>query len=243
MNIDSMDILKEALHLTEVHDPCPYLSDRISTLNVCRGALPGEIYRYFLDKGYRRNGMIMYRPQCHHCTECKILRIPVNEFKASKEQRRVWNRGNRLFQVKLATPNFSPEKLDLYRRYLAYQHNDPATGFSTEKYREFLVDSFLGGATLEAQVYAGNQLIGIGIFDQVADALSTVYFFFDPAFARYSPGTWSALYEIELAKRWGLQYYYFGFYIRECAAMNYKKKFKPCEIKSPDDIKWDLFHR
>lgn len=243
MNSESLDLLESTLYLNDVHDPCPYLSDRISSLKVCRGMFPGELYRYFLDRGYRRNGMVMYRPQCRHCQACEILRLPVDDFRKNKEQRRVWNRGAPLFHVKIATPAFTPEKLLLYRRYLAYQHQDPATGFGAEKYQEFLVDSFLGGATLELQVYAEEQLVGVGIVDQIADALSTVYFYFEPAFARYSLGTWSALYELALAKEWGLSYYYFGYYIEACAAMNYKKRFRPCALKTPDATDWRLLKR
>jgi arginyl-tRNA--protein-N-Asp/Glu arginylyltransferase len=77
--------------------------------------------------------------------------------------------------------------------------------------------------------------------DRLERALSTVYFYFDPEFAPLSPGTWSALYEIHLAQQWRLSHYYLGYYIPGCPSMNYKARFRPCEIKQPDVPGWQLF--
>ena len=37
--------------------------------------------------------------------------------------------------------------------------------------------------------------------------------------------------DIHVARQWGKDYYYLGYYIAECDTMNYKTRFKPYEIK------------
>ncbi|HEX72619.1 MAG TPA: arginyltransferase [Candidatus Hydrogenedentes bacterium] len=233
-----LSILEAWMHLADVPEPCPYLPDRVATLRFVDGFAAAPMYRLLLDRGYRRSGCYAYRPVCQGCDECQSLRVPVETFRMSKEQRRIWNRGRRIFEASIAAPSFSEEKLDIYRRYLQFQHNDHERKVDEPRYREFLVDSCLGGRTMEIQFRVGERLACVGIADRLDDALSTVYCFFDPNFARWSPGTYSALYEIDLARRWGLRYYYMGFYIRDCDSMNYKIRYLPCELKRPDETQW-----
>ena len=233
-----LSIVEAWIHLGDVPEPCPYLPDRVSTLRFVDGFAAAPMYRLLLDHGYRRSGCYAYRPVCQGCDECQSLRVPVETFQMSKEQRRVWNRGRRIFEASITAPSFSKEKLDIYRRYLQYQHNDHKPKVDEPRYREFLVDSCLGGRTMEIQFRAGIRLACVGIVDRVDNALSSVYCFFDPDFARWSPGTYSALYEIYLVRRWGLQYYYMGFYIRDCASMNYKIRYRPCELRRSHETQW-----
>ncbi len=238
--------LEELVHLADLPEECPYLSDRVSTLRFADGRLGAVVYRVLLEHGYRRNGNLLYRPVCRGCNACKIIRVPVGEFRRSKEQRRVWNRGKDLFEARICQPGFTVAKARLYARYLASQHDErPNKSDETmeRQYRDFLVSSCVGGHTIEMQVYAGEELAGVSIMDRLGDALSAVYFYFAPEFSRYSPGTWSILREIEFAREWGLRYYYLGHYIEACPSMNYKARFRPCEIKAPDDTEWQRYAR
>lgn len=238
--------LEDLVHLADLPEECPYLKDRVSTLRFADGRLGAAVYRVLLDRGYRRNGNLLYRPVCRGCNACKVIRVPVDTFRRSREQRRVWNRCQGQFDVRIGAPEFTLEKSRLYTRYLAFQHGEES-GKSEEamarQYQDFLVGSCLGAHTIELQVYAGGTLAGVSILDRLGDALSAVYFYFAPEFSRYSLGTWTVLHEIELARRWGLRYYYLGHYIEECGSMNYKARFRPCEIKGPDDAEWQRYER
>ena len=216
---------------------CPYLPDRDASLLFLDGSMGPALYRQLLDNGYRRHGVFMYRPDCAECTECKVLRVPIDAFARSKDQRRIWNRGKKTFEVRLEAPAYHPLKADLYRRYLEYQHASEDT-IDEERYCQFFVDTFLGDDTKELQLFDEDELVGLGIVDFVADAVSSVYFFFDPNYAKLSPGTFSALVEIELARAQGCRYYYLGYYIRECAAMSYKSRFRPNELKDCEGDEW-----
>jgi len=199
-------------------------------LHYLDGNHAGHLYRPLMDAGFRRSGRLLYRPECFECDACKVLRVPVDAFRKTKEQRRIWNRGVREFDVRIAQPSYSAEKLSLQKRYLAFQH-DQQDAPDPESYDAFLVRTCLGNNTREIQFWRNGILCGLGVFDEFIDAISTVNFFFDPEVARWSPGTFSALAEIELARQWGKDYYYLGYYIAECNTMNYKTRFKPYEIK------------
>lgn len=225
-------------YLGHSHLACPYLPDRAASLLFLDGSMGAALYRQLLDVGYRRHGVSMYRPDCGACSECKILRVPVVSFARTREQRRIWNRGTKAFRVSLVEPAYDPAKAELYRRYLEYQHQSE-DAIDEERYCRFFVDTFLGSDTKEIQLHDGRKLVGLGIVDFVADAVSSVYFFFDPDYAKLSPGTYSALVEIELARARRCRYYYLGYYIRDCAAMNYKARFRPNEIKDCDGEAWE----
>lgn len=217
---------------------CPYLPDRGQSLLFINGLAVGEDYRALMDEGYRRHGLLAYRPDCAGCSECQVIRVPVNAFKRSKSQRRVWNKGREAFHVGLGPAEYTDEKLDLYRRYLAAQHGTTDDQLDEDRYREFFVNSFLGRETCEIRLRMGRTLAGVGIIDLMPDAMSSVYFYYHPDAAPYSPGVFSALAEIELAKDWGLDYYYLGYFIADCRTMNYKMNYRPCEIRRLDEPMW-----
>ena len=237
------------MYLGHIQGSCSYLPGRDQSLLFLDGRGVGQVYRLLLDAGYRRHGMHLYRPDCVGCHECRVLRIPVKDFQPTRSQRRVWKRGQSVFRHEVGKPEYSREKLELYERYLAHQHDRTEKkdeALSAAHYCEFFVDSFLEPHTHELRIYfrdpeqpdAAERLAGVAILDQAGDALSAVYFFFDPDFARHSPGTYAIVLEIEIAKEMGLRYFYPGFYIRGCAAMAYKANFGPHEIRTPGERTW-----
>lgn len=233
--------LESVIHLGDVTDPCPYLPGQDATFRFGNGLLASGHYEQLLEWGYRRNGAYVYRPVCRSCQECWVLRVPTATFKMTKSQRRVWNKGCKSFGVAVGSCQFSAEKADVYARYLAHQHGGDLEPVTEERYSTFLVESCLHHETLEIQYRVEGRLAGVGIVDRLRHSLSTVYFYFDPDFAELSPGTWSALFEIQLAKTWGLEHYYLGYFIPRCGAMNYKARFQPCELKQPDIPGWTPF--
>lgn len=239
LSLGDVNGLVRLAYLGHASAACPYLPSREARLLYLDGNLAGPVYRPLMEAGYRRNGTYLYRPDCIGCNECKVLRVPVQTFHRSREQRRVWNRGIKEFEIQITSPEYSDERAELYRRYLLYQHDNPESELpGNESYTSFLVDTCLAAQTRELQLWHDGRLAGVGIFDELADALSSVYFFFDPGAARFSPGTFSALVEIDLARQWNKDFYYLGYYIAECASMSYKARFRPCQIKDCAE-RWD----
>ena len=217
-----------SVSLTVLPDvPCPYLPGRIETLRaVMASSIDGDTYRAFMDAGFRRSGRMIYQPVCRECRECVPIRVPVHFFVPSKSQRRAWNRNQDLL-VTIAAPQQTPEKFDLYARYVRdwHQRGEEADPDSLE---QFLYDSPTDTLEFEYRTH-DRRLIGVGICDVSGTSLSSVYFYFDPAESKRNLGTFSAVYEIEWARERGLNHYYLGYWIKDCAAMAYKASFRPNE--------------
>ena len=214
--------------------PCPYLPGREARNRAFLAERFDPLwYRLLMDRGFRRSGTLFYQPACQGCNQCKAIRVPVARFNPSRSQRRV-SRKNLDLTVTVGPPVFSTEKHDLYVRYLARQHDD-SMGQGQDDARGFLYESPV--ETLEFCYRLRHKLVAVGIADISEKALSSVYLMFDPDQAWRSPGTYSILWEIAWCRRRQIPYYYLGFYVRDCRKMNYKARFRPCELLG-DDGQW-----
>ena len=221
--------------VTLPENPCPYLPGRQSTSRALWAErMPGALYHRFMDAGFRRSGRLIYQPVCAGCRACVPIRVPVERFRPSKSQRRCARR-NEGVRVTVDAPTPTEEKFDLYRRYVEQWHGKPAADESWEDFERFLYDSPVDTVEFTHRDPAGR-LLAVGICDVSPASLSSVYFFFDPAEARRGPGTFGAVYEIETARRLGIPYYYLGYWINGCGAMEYKATFRPCELLHPDGV-------
>lgn len=207
--------------------PCPYLPGREATEQLFRALeFPAELYHDFMDHEFRRSGLIIYRPTCSACRECRPLRIPVGAFGPNKAQRRILKK-NRDLEVFVNLPTFSRDKYRLYREYLSFKH-DSTSCDSPSALKGFLYMSPV--KTLEFEYRLGGRLVAVGIADVCSRSLSSVYAFYAPDMASRSLGTFSALQEISFCRDHGIPYYYLGFTVRDCPSMNYKSNFQPHEI-------------
>jgi leucyl-tRNA---protein transferase len=214
--------------------PCPYISGQDSRSEVFLAEqLPPELYHDFMDHGFRRSGILLYRPSCPECAECRPIRVPVGEFEPSKSQRRVL-RANHDVSMSVALPRFTEEKYKIYTQYLRVQH-ESRQGCTPEEFKRFLYDSPVN--TVEFEYRLSGRLVAVTIADLCSRSLSSVYAYYDIEFSMRSLGTFSALQEILFCMSRGTPYYYLGFYVATCPAMNYKARFKPHEILS-DDLQW-----
>src|SRR5581483_6440443 len=100
----------------------------------------------------------------------------------------------------------------------------------------FLYDSPLPSTVEFEYRDASTRLLAVGICDVCPHSLSSVYFYFDPNESRRGLGTFGALKEIEFAGNVGVPYYYLGYWVSGCGAMDYKKNFKPAEILEYDGV-------
>ncbi len=209
---------------------CPYLEDRQARmpLRVPTRALSPSEFSMRLAAGDRRQGILLYRTQCPSCRACEPIRLDVETLKIRKTQRRIYRRGLRNFDVELGPPTCTPEKVALYNRHkhlrgLTSDNHD----IDEQSYRAFLVDTCCD--SFEICFRYAEQLVGVATVDRSDNALSAVYFYFDPKFAAWSPGVFSILTQVELCRAWGLRYLYLGLYIAECPSMAYKALYLPHE--------------
>ena len=99
---------------------------------------------------------------------------------------------------------------------------------SSQDYLSFLTTNWCDTPFLE--IRKGDRLLAVAVTDRLANALSAVYTFFDPALTDRSLGTLAILKQIEWARSLGLPHLYLGYWIRDCRKMAYKARFRPLEL-------------
>jgi len=180
-----------------------------------------------LNNGFRRSGESIYRPHCDDCHACQSLRVPVNQFQASRNQRRCYNKNKHLTHRE-HHGGFDEQHYSLYCRYIQQRHpgssmEDP----SKASFIEFLTSKHV--ETRFHEFYLNEQLVAVAVTDHTPLGLSAVYTFFEPELQHLSLGTYAILWQIEHCRKLGLPWLFLGYWIRNCPVMSYKNKFKPAE--------------
>lgn len=215
--------------------PCVYLPDRNAQMQgFLARRMDGAAFDRFMGSGFRRSGKLFYQPICRGCRQCIPLRVPTDRFTPSKSQRRNW-RANAHLQVSVGPPRLTDEKADLYARYLTQRHGRPEDEASPESLESFLYDSPVDALEMEYRD-ANGHLLAVGLCDVSESGLSSVYFYFDPLFARLGLGTYGALFEIDFARQNKVPYFYIGYWVPDCPTMKYKSTFRPYETLDLDGV-------
>lgn len=219
--------------------PCSYLEGEMARSQVL---LPGEVsddalYSQLVVLGFRRSGHYIYRPRCDQCEACVPARIPVQDFKQDRSQRRCFQRLSHL-SVRLRPLVFDHEHFELYQRYQHLRH--PGGGMDEDgenQYAQFMLTSPVTSALVEFR--DGKRLVMVSLVDQIDDGLSAVYTFYEPDLPKAGFGVYSVLWQIEMCKEVGLPYVYLGYYIENCRKMSYKARYKPLEVYRGG--RWQIF--
>ena len=223
------DISNLKLYATHEH-PCSYLSDKAATTVFVdpKANLDGADYSQLSDFGFRRSGQHVYRPHCRECQACIPVRIPVASFQPNRRQRRCLNRNSDLDVVVVDSIN-TEAHYQLYDRYITERHSDgDMFPPSRQQYSEFL--SAQWGVTRFIEFRLGKQLIAVAVSDELDQGYSAIYTFFDPNETQRSLGTFAVLHQIALARQQNLPYVYLGYWIKDCAKMNYKNQYRPLQM-------------
>ena len=211
---------------------CSYLPYEIASLEYrILAGVTACSYQELLRRGWRRFGEDFFRPACPRCVKCRSLRVNVDEFMPSRSQRRTLQHNSQI-RVVVQSPTVTMEHLRLYNAYHEDMHRrrDWRRQTMTEESYE---QTFLAGDNGFAREFLyldEDRLVGVGLVDMVADALSSVYFFHDPRLRSKALGVFSILHELQFAKEQGLRYQYLGYWISECQSMSYKAQYRPHEI-------------
>ena len=217
------------LFLTPKH-PCSYLEGEQAQSVFVHPSfkLSPAIYSQLIAKGFRRSGDEVYAPQCAGCSACIPSRLAVADFKPNRSQKRCLKR-NIDTQAVVKPAVFEPVHYELYLHYQTIRHGDgDMAKASPDDYINFLGSSWCD--TRFVEFFIGNELAGVAVIDQLDNALSAVYTFFDPKFSSYSLGVYAVLWQIEQAKREQREFLYLGFWIKECKKMAYKSDYQPLQV-------------
>lgn len=208
---------------------CNYLADQQERLLIAVDPIlhDSEHYGWLMHQGFRRSGNDIYRPHCLSCHACQSIRVLINNFVASKSQKRLLKRGQH-FSVKVSytiKSNYYP----LYEKYINEIHSDgsmfPA---SPAQFQSFTQNDITEQIYIE--IWHDDELISVAVTDDIPNALSAVYTFYHPDYRKYGLGVFSILKQIEISKQLEREFLYLGYQINDCEKMNYKNRYKPHQI-------------
>jgi len=229
-----------SLYITTEHE-CGYYDDR-QTANLIpdpQVKMGTNLYSLLLSKGFRRSGEFVYRPHCKHCTACVPCRINVNEFKASRNQRRCL-KSNQDLTTRIVPAEYSDEYFALYQRYLNSRHKDGSMADPTpQEFRSFLLNNWDTSVFIESRL--NGQLLCVAVVDFLPAGPSAVYTFFEPEEHKRSLGTFAIIQQIWLARLYQKENLYLGYWIDQHPKMAYKQKFSGLEIYLQDQ--WQSFKK
>lgn len=220
----------ELKFFTTAAHPCSYLDKReaVTLFADPEADMNMWTYSHLSSMGFRRSGNYVYRPQCQGCNACISVRVPVDQFRPTRSQRRTLT-ANADLTVTACTGEWSEEHYALYASYISARHADgdmyPPT---PRQYREFLISDWSDTEFLEFR--AGDRLLAVAVTDVLQDGLSAVYTFYDPNERWRGLGTLAILRQIESCRNRGLPYLYLGYWVRQAPRMHYKTRYRPLEL-------------
>ncbi len=215
--------------------PCGYLNDRDWQMEHMRmESISAAEYQMLMEEGWRHFGHWVFRPVCKTCRACRSVRIPVDRFLPNRSQKRIARENRGILEPVFGTPALEEEDLDLFDRWHAFQSSNKGwpeheMGNFSSFYDTFIDQPF----SVEAWHYRlDGKLLGLGFVDVLPDALSAIYFCYEPVVRDRSPGIWNVLRLIEEARLRKLSHVYLGYWVEGCKGMNYKRNFNPTEIRN-----------
>jgi arginine-tRNA-protein transferase len=222
----------EAARFTTPRYRCPYLPGRTASLTYRVIAdLSTRVYDELLCRGWRRFGHEFFRPACPACVQCRSLRIPISEFTPSRSQRRTL-RQNAEIHVVVQAPTVTEAHLQIFNAYHADMHRRKGWPFHFTAERAYRQQFLLGewAFAREFLYYEGDRLVGVGLADVTTTAISSVYFFHDPAWRSRALGVFSILQQEAYARQQNLRYHYLGYWVPGSQSMAYKAQYRPHEL-------------
>jgi leucyl-tRNA---protein transferase len=216
--------------------PCPYLPGKQERKVFTH--LVGPDARHMNSQlsqgGFRRSQNIAYRPACDSCQACQSVRVPVASFEWTRSFRRVLSANSDVVSAAV-TAHATSEQYSLFRAYIDTRHSEGGMANMTVlDYAAMVDDNLVDSRVVEFRLKANhktapNELVAAVLVDVLADGLSMIYSFYEPALERRSLGTFVILDTIMRASRMGLPYVYLGFMVKDSHKMRYKGRFLPQE--------------
>lgn len=218
------------LYSTDTH-PCSYLANKEATTLFVdpKADIDSVAFSYLTEQGFWRSGEYIFKPDCGHCQSCLPIRIPVNRFLVSRNEKRCLNK-NRDLHTTLSSRIDGDLLFPLYQKYIHARHS---TGdMFPAKRAQF--DNFLSTYHDYSRLicfYLGDQLVAASILDETDDGFMAIYTFYDPELTGRSLGKYAILWQILYARLHEKEHLYLGYWIRECHKMAYKSLYKPSEVR------------
>ncbi len=223
--------------ITPEHE-CSYLDDHKAITLFVSPAYPIVMKQYsqLAQLGFRRSGTNVYRPHCTDCGLCIPVRVPVDEFKPNRSQRRN-KKLNHDITTDIKDALFNDEHYTLYRKYMKGRHagggmdNDEPDSYETLIRAEWSESKLI-------EFRLDKKLMMVAVIDCFDDGISAVYTFFDPDYSNRGLGVFGILSEIDYIQSLKLDWLYLGYWNPKTNKMSYKSSYQPLEFFDGQEWQW-----
>jgi len=186
-----------------------------------------------LCRGWRHFGPGWFRPLCTVCQACLSVRIDVDDFVPSRSQRRA-QRCARNLRTEIGRPIIDEARLGLFhtwqRERVESRGGAPAQLSKQDYFMRFAFPADVAREVAYYDVEADDRLVMIAICDETPQAWSAVFCFYDPAYARISPGIANILRLVDIARATSRRFVYLGYLVSACQSLSYKAAFHTQEL-------------
>jgi arginine-tRNA-protein transferase len=186
-----------------------------------------------LCRGWRHFGPGWFRPSCAGCQACLSTRIVVDEFTPSRSQRRSQHRARNL-RAEIGEPIIDEARLQLFhtwqRERVESRAWEPAQLSEQDYFMRFAFPSAVAREVAYYDTDADDRLVMVAICDETPQAWSAVFCFYDPGYARMSPGIANILRLVDIARATSRRFVYLGYLVLACQSLRYKADFHTQEV-------------
>jgi len=177
----------------------------------------------YLEKGWYRMGLSIFTTQ-YLVFDKKIysaiwLRLPIFGYKLSKSRRKLINKIEKRFTVKITNAQITEEKELLFEEY---KLNFKGDLFSSLRMYMQDNENFNIYNTKECCIYDEGKLIAFSFFDIGEKSSAGILAAYNHNYANYSLGIYTMLKEILFCKDANLEYYYPGYFVPDYKRFDYK---------------------
>ncbi len=212
---------------------------------------PINLYGFALDeylkKGWYRMGQTIFTTgYVEHAGDffpVHWIRYNLKKFHRTKKQEQIAKR-NQGFTTHVAPLMLTATLENLYTKYRNYIRFDAAPSVKDNLMSMSINDDYINiYDSWLMELRHDNLLIAAGVFDKGLESFAGIKTFYDPDYAKYSPGKYLLLCKIEYAIAEGAAYFYPGYIAEVYTKFHYKMEAAPTalEIYNPQKNSWHPF--
>ncbi len=204
-----------------------------STIKNFTAPLPPGQLDDFLARGWRSTGQSVYNSSFLYLESQGMVgvlptRLELRGTRFGKKSRRILRRGLDRFRTEYGPAR--PPDTDKERVNERYMENNGEKSLTNLDYHLYNTEGHTVLNTHETRVYDGDKLVAFSYFDLGERAAYSKAGIYDPAYASSSLGLFTLLFEVQLCRERGLDYFYPGYVAPESPVFNYKHRIGPLEF-------------
>lgn len=146
------------------------------------------------------------------------LRYRLSDYNISKSYRKL-QKLNKSFTYEVMPFQINEDYERLYQKYILTMPPGRVSSLSELLYgnlQQNVYDSFV------VNLFDGNKLIGVGIFDLGEKSAAGIATFYDPDYKKHSPGRYIIFSKISYCMQHGFEFFYPGYVVAGVKAFDYK---------------------